>query len=149
MPDNSILRMTGVGVPPYSARGLTQTLQPISLATAQRRTINGALRDISDPLFQKFSSTISGDDVGPPAVDGVWPGRTVQVDCIVELALLGSGATTEITGDLARQPVEGSIRQADGFIFYRPRITFMVVGWNMEADEWAAGVNWSLNLEEV
>jgi len=38
-------------VPPYSARGLTQTLTPIAAAANMRRTINGELLDLSAGQF--------------------------------------------------------------------------------------------------
>lgn len=151
--NNTILRLAGVGVPPYSARGLTQTLQPIDAATSQRRTVNGALRDVSSSQFHKYASTISGADVAPPAIDGQWPGVTISVDCIPELAVLDPSPTTESTTEeeaLFDKPhVPGSIRRADGFLFYRPRLTFMVRGFNLSAEEWTVGVTWTLDLEEV
>jgi hypothetical protein len=122
MTDNTLLTLSAIGIPPYSARGLKQTLTPINAATQLRRTVNGALTDVADPLFRKYASIITGGDVDPPAVDMVWPGRTV---------------------------VSGSQRTADGFIFYRPNLTMKVISWNIADDEWPADVTWSLNLEEV
>lgn len=153
--NNTILRLTGVGVPPYSARGLTQTLSQIDAAVVLRRTLNGELKDVSSSQFRKYQSTISGADVAPPAVDGVWPGHAISVDCIPELAVLdpASATTTESTTEfeavLGRPHVPGSMRRADGFIYYRPRLTFKVRGFTLSADEWTAGVTWSLDLEEV
>lgn len=153
MTDLTILRLTGIGVPPYSARGLTQTLQPIDGATSQRRTVNGTLVNVSADQFQKYSSSISGSDIAPPAVDGAWPGKVLTVDCIPELAVLDPSSTVEATTELemalGRTAVPGSIRRDGGFIYYRPRLTLMVTGYNLSADEWAAGVSWTLNLEEV
>jgi hypothetical protein len=145
--DNTLLVLTGVGIPPYSARGLRQTLTPIGASISLRRTVNGSLTDLSASQFQKYASTISGDDQEPPAVDGVWPGRTVTVDCLQELTVAGEETTD--APDLGRDIVPGSIRYSNGFIFYRPRLTMLVTGFNVEGDEWAAGVSWSMNLEEV
>lgn len=156
MPELTLLRLVGMGVPPYSARGLTQTLQHIEAATVQRRTINGDLRDLADTVFRKYASTISGADVAPPAVDGVWPGKILTVDCIPRLSqLLDSSTTTEVPTttevetQLGRPFVPGSVAIADGFVTYRPRLSMMVTTWTMSEDEWAAGVTWSLGLEEV
>lgn len=155
MTEPTILRLTGMGVPPYSARGLTQTLQPIDAAAVLRRTINGTLLDLSDSAFRKFASTISGSDVAPPACDGVWPGKVLTVDCIPRLSLLdpATGTTTEtiteLTALLSRTPVPSTIVQANGFITYRPRLTLMVTGYTQSAEEWTAGVTWSMTLEEV
>ena len=87
----TVLTLSGVGVPPWSARGLTQTLEPIDAAAQLRRTVNGALRDFGYAPFRKYRSTISCADQEPPAVDGVWPGRTVTVGCVAELSFLTVG----------------------------------------------------------
>lgn len=152
MPDNTILRLAGVGVTPYSARGLSEALEPIQQSIQLRRTINGVLTDQADALFQKYAVTISGEDQDPPALGNRWPGLQVVVDCITELSVQGSyEESTE--GDtegslLGRTPVPGSMRTADGFTFYRPRLTMRVTGFNIERDEWGAVIRWSLALEE-
>jgi hypothetical protein len=146
MTDNTLLTLSAIGIPPYSARGLKQTLTPINAATQLRRTVNGALTDVADPLFRKYASIITGGDVDPPAVDMVWPGRTLVVGCIVELSVQDSETDPPTLG---RSVVSGSQRTADGFIFYRPLLTMKVISWNIADDEWPADVTWSLNLEEV
>ncbi len=143
MTDNTILALTGMGITPYSARGLTQSLEPIEAIKTARRTINGALKDLSQPQFQKYKSTINGTDQDPPAVDGIWPGMVLTVDCIAELA-----APTNSAGPI-RPIVPGSQRDADGFTFYRPRLSMMIVGFTVTKDEWGATVSWQLQLEEV
>jgi hypothetical protein len=85
MSDYTLLTLSGIGIPEYSARGLTQTLEPIDAAHQTRRTVNGELDDLSYAQFRKYKSTISGNDQEPPAVDGVWPGRVVTVECVTEL----------------------------------------------------------------
>jgi hypothetical protein len=154
----TLLVLTGVGIPPYSARGLTQTLVPIGQSAQYRRTINGALRDLSDETFRKYSSIIRGDDMDPPALDGVWPGLILTVDCIPELCFAGAIGTevgTEGTEELATEqtygktPVPGSIREADGFIFFRPRLQMLVTDFNIDRNEWQATTGWTLALEEV
>ena len=83
-----LLTLGGIGVPAYSARGLTQSLEPIDAAVQLRRTVNGALADLSYEPFRKYKSTISCQDQEPPAVDGVWPGQLVEVGCVAELCFL-------------------------------------------------------------
>ena len=92
MSENTLLVLSGIGVPDYSARGLTQTLEPIDGSASLRRTINGALKDLSFAQFRKYKSTISCQDQEPPAVDGVWPGHVVTVDCVAELSCPTGGA---------------------------------------------------------
>lgn len=149
MAETTVFRLSGIGVPPYSARGLRQTLTPIAQAAQLRRTINGDLDDVAAAQFRKFQSTISGDDQAPPAVDGVWPGRTVTVDCIAELSVADDGEDPPGAPVLDRTPVPGSLRHEPGFWFYRPRLTMRVTAFSIDGDEWAAGVAWQLALEEV
>lgn len=151
MSDSSILVLAGIGVPPYSARGLKQTLTPIGSALNLKRTINGELLDLSDEVLRKYASTITGTDQDPPALDLVWPGRMLTVSCIVELSQEGTltGMDALIEDDLGRPPVTWPAREADGFLFYRPQLSMRVVGWDINRDEWGAVADWTLNLEEV
>ena len=139
---DTLLVLTGIGIPAYSARGLTQTLQPIEAAGSQRRTVNGTLVDLSLPQFRKYRSTIRCSDMEAPALDGIWPGAMVTVHCVVELCH-PTGGTSE------RTPVTGSMRTEGGFIFYRPQITMQVIGFSVEKNEWGAITGWTLELEEV
>ena len=93
--DSTLLKISGVGMSPYAARGLTQTLNPIEQAKDLRRTINGELIDFSVEQFRKYASVISGSDQMPPGVAGIWPGRDVQVECIAELYYVTAGGSAE------------------------------------------------------
>lgn len=145
--DNTLLTLAGVGVPPYAARGLHQTLQPIGQITNLRRTVNGVLQDVSDPLFKKFQSVVSGDDMDPPV--NIWPGTELTVGCVVEIAVAGTLEEATDVSEFPRTPVAGSVRHADGFTFFRPSLTMRVTGLNVDRDEWGASVKWALSLEEV
>ena len=137
------LTLSGIGVPPYSARGASQTLEPIQASQQLRRTVNGELIDISRPEFRKYRSRISCAEQQPPAVDGVWPGQVVTVGCISELSYLTAG------GSPARTPVTGSSRTEGAYTFYRPSLTMRVVTFSQDTDEYGAETSWSLELEEV
>lgn len=143
MTDSTLLVISGMGVTPYSARGLSQSLEPIQAAASARRTINGTLRDLSQSQFHKYKSTITCTDQDSPAFDGSWTGKTVTVDCVAELSFETNSAGPQ------RTVVPGSEREADGFTFYRPRLVMMVVGFQQTTDEWGATVGWQLQLEEV
>lgn len=132
-----------MGVPLYSARGLKQSLSVIRAAQQLRRTINGALVDLSLAQFRKYSSTISCADRRAPAIDGVWPGQVLTVDCVAELSYLTAG------GAPARPVVSGSSYTEGDYTFYRPQLTMRVVTPQTEIDEWKASVGWKLDLEEV
>ena len=139
---DTLLVLTGIGIPAYSARGLTQTLQPIEAAGSQRRTVNGTLVDLSLSQFRKYRSTIRCSDMEAPALDGIWPGAMVTVACVVELC-------HPVGGSSERTPVTGSVRTEGGFTFYRPRLTMQVIGLFVEKNEWGAITGWTLELEEV
>jgi hypothetical protein len=139
----TLLVLSYIGVPLYSARGLTQTLTPIQQATDLRRDINGNLVDLSLAQFRKYASKITCRDFNAPALDGIWPGQVLTVSCVAELAV-PAGAP------LARAAVAGSIRvQADGFIFYRPLLQMMVSAISLSEEEYQADYAWELSLEEI
>lgn len=136
----SDLVIAGIGLPAASIRGVTQTLAPIAAAAQLMRTVNGALIDVSAAAFRKYASTIRCSDQAPPALDGVWPGALVIVDCVADLV-------HPVGGSPARPVVASRI---DGsFVFYRPRLTMRVVSFEIERDEWGAAVAWTLTLEEA
>jgi len=142
MAGETLLVISGIGVPPFSARGLTQTLEPIAAAANVRRTVNGALVNLAPTQFQKYRSRISCTDMASPAVDGVFPGLTVTVDCVAELAYLTSGGSPQ------RTIVSGSSYIDGSFTFYRPRLTKKIVGFSISTDEYGAAVAWTMDLEE-
>jgi hypothetical protein len=134
------------GVNPYSARALHGTLSPIDAARGAdklRRTINGALKDISAPQMRKYKLEIAGEDMAPPALDGLWVGMQVVVNCHVELAYLTAG------GGPARTPVTGSEWVDGNYTYYSPQFQMLVVDLQIARQEWAAVVSWSLALEEI
>ena len=137
----TLLILDDIGAPLYSARGLTQTLAPIAAAVSQRRTINGVLHDVSYDQFRKYATKISCVDQRPPS-NSVWPGRVVTVHCAVSLAY-------PVGGTPERTPVSGSEIIEGDFVFYRPVLTMQVTSITENFDEWAANVQWELDLEEV
>ena len=139
---DTLLVLTGIGIPDYSARGLTQTLEPIEAAVSLRRTVNGGLVNLSFAQFRKYKSTISCQDQEPPAVDGVWPGHLVTVDSVAELSYASGGSP-------ARPVVTGSTRTEGPFVFYRPQLQMLVTNFSLNRDEYGAAVQWQMDLEEV
>jgi hypothetical protein len=127
----------------YSARGLTQTLDHIDAAAVTARTVNGALIDLSPSQFRKYKSQISCTDVETPALDGVWPGMVVTVDCVAELGFLTAGSSAQ------RPIVPGSDRVAGAWTYYRPRLDMRVTQYTVSRDEYGHMIDWSLSLEEL
>jgi hypothetical protein len=133
------------GVNPYSARGLQGTLAPIAMARGDdklARTVNGTLVSLAAPQMRKYRLEVSCTDQAPPATDGLWVGMLVSVDCMVELAhRTGSAAS--------RTGVPGSARVEGDYTYYQPRLSMLVVEYEVQRSEWAAEVSWSMALEEV
>lgn len=145
MTDNTLLAIAEFDIPPYSARGVSQTLRPIGEAAQLARTVNGTLTDLSVGIaFRKFQSTISCTDMDHPAPDDIWPGMQLTVSCITELKYRD---TTD--GAAARPIVSGSERSEGGYVYYRPRLTMRLVDYRVDTDEWGAATGWSMDLEEV
>jgi hypothetical protein len=135
----TILSLSGVGVPPYSARGLTQTLTPIGMATKTRRTINGSLKNLSVSQLQKYVSEISGTDQDPPSMGTNLIGKTIIVDCISEICVL--------TGNVFGRESISSRIEGD-FTFYRPRLSMKITNFSQNKDENGATAAWKISLEE-
>lgn len=144
LPDGltTLLTLVGMGVTPYSARGLSQTLDPIEQSKVLRRTVNGAMKNISAPQFQKYKSTITCTDQQAPALDGIWPGAEITVNCVAELSYPTGGSAS-------RPVVDGSSRTENGFVFYRPVLDMVVMNYTTNYDEYGAAIGWTLELEEV
>ncbi|RWB26892.1 MAG: hypothetical protein EOQ42_31545 [Mesorhizobium sp.] len=142
------LRLDPIGVPPYSARNISQTLTPVDGAAQLARTVNGELIDLSDGTsYRKYKSTISCTDQQQPALSGVWPGMELTVDCIVELSYLTIGGSPE--REVAGNTADPATRTEGDFTFYRPRLQMRVVNYQQDLAEWDADAAWSLDLEEI
>lgn len=139
----TLLVMSGVDVPPYAARGINQTWEPIEGAGNLRRTLNGVLRNNSAPQFQKIRSTISCADQQPPGVNGTWPGKEVTVDCAYTLSYKTIG------GAPAHAVVPGSSYVDGDYTIYQPRLEMRVVTFSGGKEEYAAIHSWSMVLEEI
>ena len=136
------LVLDGVGVQPYSARGLSQTLTPIQQAAPPKRTVNGKLKDIGLAQFKKYASTISCTDQAPPVFDGAWPGLQVTVDCVVPFSRVTAAAPE-------RPIVPDSEYEDGGFTLYRPRLIMRIMTFDVQKDEYGAAISWNMTLEEV
>lgn len=130
-------------LPFYSARGAIQTMGVIGAAKVQRRTVNFQLVNLALPRSQKYTSVLSAKDIRPPSRDNVWPGKVVTVGCAYLLCYPTSGGTPSRAVMSGSQFVEGN------FTFYRPILTMMIGAPEGKFDEWQAGYDWSLPMEEV
>ena len=137
------LAISVMGVPLYSARGLSQTLEVVDAAKNMRRSINGVLTDLTNTQFRKYKTKITCTDIRGPALDGIWPGMTVVVDCAAYL-------TYPVGGSPHRTVVPGTTPFTEGsHVMYQPRLTMLVVQFTAQHDEYPCDVAWELELEEV
>ena len=142
--DDTLLTISGLGGFQYQARGLSQTMSVIAQTKQQVRTINGNMRDVSNPAFRKFASKITCTDVDAPPLDGLFPGMIVTVQCAVEFVyLIGN------SGSPFRNPVSGSEYTQGDYTHYRPELEMMVMDVQHTLDEWKHDNGWELDLEEV
>lgn len=141
---DTLLVITGIGIPDYSSRGITQTLTPIPASQNTRRTINGELVDISFHQFRKYSTKLSCTDQRVLALDHVFPGDLITVYCIQELCY-----PAPLTAGAGRDVRPGSERDENGFIFYKPILTMRVKSHDVSFDEWGAIQRWTLEAEEI
>jgi hypothetical protein len=138
---------TAFQLPQWSARGLTQTLDPIDdsgVGTTIRRTINGKLIDLTNPIFQLYKTTITCTDIRTPCLDGAWRGQIVRIDCALELGFF-------TTGGVAARPIVGNVlpRNEGAWSWYRPSLTMMITSITQGYEEWPALYQWKLEAEEV
>jgi len=133
---------------PYSARGLTQTYEPLASAGGSgaerwlRRDVNGVLRNLVDTRFHKYRSTITCSDGETPCLDDSWVGVTVGVWCAFEFSYPTGGTP-------ARPAVAGSTRTQGGITYYRPALNMMITDIKNSFREYSAVNDWSITLEEI
>jgi hypothetical protein len=161
-------------IPFYSARGCSQTLEPLQTVESFR-TIKGDLVSFHQESQLKYASIIECKDVHPLALDGIWPGMRLFVECICLLI------TPQLSGNqrvlLKRAAVDASLwvhpldspptllpqecidqesqevrLPADlskGHISYRPRLHMMVQEFSIKTHEWEGETGWKMKLIEL
>lgn len=137
------LVLSGLGIPDYSAHQLTQTLEEAAGQGEFARTINNRLVDLSPPWEKLLKTTITCEDVNPPAINGSIKGKLVTVDCIVEFSFLTSLGSAGYLRDVASERTEGL------WTIYKPRLSMIVTNWTLTKDEWLNITGWTMELEEV
>lgn len=143
MADETLLVLSGQGVPPTSARGITQTLEPVVESAQLERAADGTLIDFSPTQFRKYHSVITCTDFNPPAFGSLWPGMLLTVDCVEELGYKTVGGTQD------RPAVTGSVRVKDDWTYYRPQLQMRVLTpWRQVRNEWQGTTEWQLELAE-
>lgn len=139
---DTVLTLSGIGIVPFSARGVSETLRPIDQASQTRRTVNGALVNLGLVAFRKYSISLSGGDVQPMALNGVWQGQAVTVGCITELGKVITLASGVATTSLDRKPVASSGRAIAVISGVTYRTTDIEFSQNTAGD-WSAVVDFN------
>lgn len=159
-PTETVLDLVELGIIPQSARQLGQTLA-LESAGSLRRLANGELKSRMRPSLRKFKSTITFSDTYPPAFNALWAGDIVTIHCAAELSgkvgsafvrqhVPGSVIWRNELGDVVASGADETIAPVGATNFtFRPIITFMVEGWDLDTDEYGAVVSSTLNLREV
>lgn len=139
----TLMRVAPFGMSPFSVRGVNQSLELISAALNFRRTVNGKLVKISPAQFTKYKASVTCTDMDSPAVTGRAIGAIVVFDSVVEISYI------TLSGDGPERPVvPGSERVEGELTFYRPQMTMMIVGFNINKNEWGASVSYQIDMEE-
>lgn len=142
MANETVFVMSGPGLPPYSSRGITQTLEPIEAAGVFARTVNGKLINLAPAQFALFRTTVSCKDVEAPAFNGLKKGDHITMDCAVELGYhTGSDSPS-------RPVVAGSSRVVGNYTYYRPEITVVITNWTCSRDEYGHITEYQFEGEE-
>lgn len=136
------LVISQVGIPLYSARGIKQTIRPVTESGDMSRDVQGDLDDYSDENFRKFETTISCEDMRAPAFDGFWPGMHITIECIVEFCC-------QTGAEKSREAVEGSEWEDGNFTIYRPKLECRIAEYEITRDEYEQVVSWSLRAIEI
>lgn len=158
----SELVIQGVDFPPLSARGCFQKLWTIG-ENNYRRTIDGSLVFVGTK-FKKYKTRIEGEDKTVLTTDSLFaPGSKVIVDCIQRLWQVVDIGVTKVTLNRLFVPnsiiLQGGFETKDQEVFfekanlkrflsYRPRLSMMVLRYEMSIHEWDFKSKWMLELEE-
>ena len=140
--NDTLLVLEGIGIPRWSARALTERFTIIDAANGVTRTINGRGVNWSQTQFRKYNLTITCLDQRIAAFDGIWPGAEVWIDCVTELAY-------PVYNSPGRMVVDDSERQEGDFIFYRPRLNCLFLGFSGDTPEWEGRAGWEANFTEI
>lgn len=139
---NETLLNLDIGVPLYAARGLTQTIDLIAEAGIFRRTTSGKIRNIAGPQFKLYKTSIICSDAYGLALDGIFPGDELVLDCVAELGYK-FGLLPQ------REVIDGSSYQIGDTVWYRPRLYITVTFFEISRNEYGAVTAWRLEGEET
>lgn len=159
--------------PPGSARGIQSSVEQV-YGGDLRRTVNGALVDLTRPQLRRYRISLSATGQALPDLRNVWRGQLVTVsppviwtafadagDGLIEVERpVRDGAWRLLAAD-GGEEVHGAVLSEDGLTLtlpegapavqleYQPVLTCRVTSASTSGDEWDASATWSLELEEA
>jgi len=137
----SLLKISPMGVPPYSARQAIQSLDPI--AAVFGRTVDGEIIDLTPPQFRLWKTSISCTDTQSPAINGISIGMVVVIECVAEIKWKTDGGSPD------RPIVDGSEREDGEWTYGRPILTMMITNHSVQMNEFQRAISWKIDAEEV
>jgi hypothetical protein len=168
------LILSGMGFPPLTARGCTQSLIPL-IPGELRRTINGQLHYLGRETHHKYKSRIECSDQNPAGLNRLWVGSALTVCCIQTIvqvvlpshhdgpiALVRPARDDSIqVMDELQQPVafqvgpnhtlhlQNTEREKEVFILFQPILHMRLTDFSLHTQEWGNCGKWWLTLEEI
>jgi hypothetical protein len=139
----TVLNIDLIGFPPGSCRGVQMTLKLIQEAASFRRTVNYTLKNTAPELAKKYAVEMTCTDTNAPALNGIFPGTEIVIDCVSEINRLTAGAAA------LRAVVPGSEYTVGDFTISRPRLNMTVTDFQLDTTETDGTVGWRLTAEET
>jgi hypothetical protein len=165
----------GGSFPPFSCREAEQTLTPLQTGEL-RRTINGELCYIGASQHHKYQTSIKCQDRNNPALQHLWVGAEVEVECLARLWESHDIVADDLAVQLSRPYVLSSVEvinqaghaveyevldnhhikipvavNSSVLIGYAPILKMRIKNFQYCTKEWAiADPNtWQIDLEEI
>lgn len=158
--------------PPGAARGIQTSVDQVYPGEL-RRTVNGALVDLTRPQLRKYRVSLTATGQALPDLRGLWRGQLVTVAAPVIWTAYAAPGSSQIalerparaTGwrvldEITGEKIDGAALSLDGLtvilpagspavqLEYQPVLSCRVVIASSSGDEWDASATWSIELEE-
>ena len=121
-------------------------------------------------MTEKYSSILECEDLYPISFEGLSPGMTLWVECLVRIMTPHIKDESRVL--LKRMPVLGSLlfhqegelpvpikerekeallleKHTGGYVSYRPLLKMILKKFSTKTQEWERVVGWRMELEEV
>lgn len=159
--------------PPGAARGIQSSFDQVYPGEL-RRTVNGALVDLTRPQLRKYRLSLTATGQALPDLRGLWRGQLVTVsppviwtayaqpgDASIALERPARASGWRVLDAVTGEPITGATLSLDGLtvilpagspatqLEYQPLLSCRVVIASSSGDEWDASATWTIELEEA